>query len=52
MARAIKETPVLTGEHAERFEREIKANEQKKVPREQYQRAVELFHRVNKAARS
>lgn len=37
MALPIKDTPVLTGKDAERFDRMLK--EQKKVPREEIERA-------------
>ena len=44
MARPIKDTPVLTGKDARRFEENIRANEGKKVPREQYQRALKAYN--------
>lgn len=46
MARKVKETPVLTGKDAARFEKDIKTNESKKVSTESYQRAQAAFKRV------
>lgn len=48
MARPIKETPVLTGKNAKEFEKAIKENEQedKKVSKEEYERALEVFKSV------
>lgn len=43
MARAIKETPVLTGKNARRFEKIIKENENKKVKKVDYQRAIKAY---------
>jgi hypothetical protein len=43
MATAIKETPVLKGEAARRFLKTIRENEQKKVPKADYQRAKEAY---------
>ncbi|MCI5130475.1 MAG: hypothetical protein D3904_02875 [Candidatus Electrothrix sp. EH2] len=43
MATAIKETPVLEGEAARRFLKTIRANEQKKVPKADYDRAKEAY---------
>jgi hypothetical protein len=48
MARPIKETPVLTGKHAQRFEKAVKANESKKVTRQEYERAVIAFKSITK----
>jgi len=45
MARPIKETPILQGEDARRFEMEIKENESKSVTKDEYDRAVEAFKR-------
>lgn len=45
MARAIKETPILTGKDARRFEEAIKANESKKVSPEEYRKAMESYKR-------
>jgi hypothetical protein len=39
MATKIKETPVLTGEAAKKFLKQIKENGNKKVPKEDYERA-------------
>lgn len=46
MALPIKDTPILTGEDAERFERIMAENEKKKVPREEYERAMEAYRKV------
>ncbi len=43
MARPIKETPVLTGKDAKRFNRIIKENETKKVPSADYERAKKAY---------
>ncbi len=43
MATAIKETPVLEGEAARRFLKTIRENEQKKVPKADYNRAKEAY---------
>ncbi len=43
MAKPIKETPVLTGKDAARFTSIIKANESKKVPAQDYERARKAF---------
>lgn len=45
MATKIKETPVLKGEVARRFLEAIRENEQKKVPKAEYQRAKEAYKR-------
>ena len=46
MARPIKETPVLTGKDAKRFEREIKENEKRQVSSKEYQKALQTFRAV------
>ncbi len=46
MARAVKETPILRCEDAKRFDQEIKRNEVKKVPREDFERAIRIFKSV------
>jgi hypothetical protein len=46
MARPIKETPVLTGRDAQRFEEAIKKNENTKVSRESYEHALKVFKSV------
>lgn len=43
MARPIKETPVLTGKDADRFQKIIKANEHKKVSTSDYDRAKKAY---------
>jgi len=52
MAKPIKETPILTGGNATRFEKIIKKNEKRKVSTEEYQQgkaAYELFGFSKKA---
>lgn len=44
MAKPIKETPILRGKDAERFNRIIKENETKKVPAEDYERARKAYY--------
>ena len=44
MANPIKETPVLTGKDALRFEEELKQN--KKVTREEYLRAQKAYESI------
>lgn len=46
MARPIKETPVLEGKDAQRFEKQIKENERRKTPHAEYQRALATFQSV------
>ncbi len=46
MARPIKETPILTGKYARQFERAIEANKGKKIPREDYERAMRNFKSI------
>lgn len=45
MARVIKETPVLQGKDAKRFEKAIKRNEFKKMAPEEYKKALENYRR-------
>lgn len=46
LTRKIKDTPVLTGEHAERFEQAVKENESKKVSSSDYARAKATYARI------
>jgi hypothetical protein len=46
VARPIKETPVLIGNDARRFDEAVKNNENRKVPRESYERAINFFKSV------
>ncbi|MDH4263936.1 MAG: hypothetical protein OEV78_12930 [Spirochaetia bacterium] len=46
MARQIEETPILLGEDARKFERDIKENETRKVSEEEYKRVMQVFHSV------
>ena len=41
MARPVKETPILTGEDARRFEKATKANEKKTITPEEFERIME-----------
>jgi hypothetical protein len=50
MARPIKETPVLMGKDARRFEKTIKENETKKVTPAHYRRAMDVYASVKKPA--
>lgn len=50
MARKVKDTPVLSGRDAENFARSIKANESKKVPARDYERARATYERVIRAS--
>lgn len=43
MATAIKETPVLKGKAARHFLKTIRENEQKKVPKADYDQAKEAY---------
>lgn len=52
MARPVKETPVLTGKDARRFETILKKNENVKVPRESYDRAMQTFNRIKLSNKS
>lgn len=47
MARKIKETPILTGKDAERFEAAIKANEGKRLSDAEHQRLMASYRRFN-----
>lgn len=50
MARPIKETPVLSGKDAKRFEQQVRDNEQRKVSESEYQRAIKTFENVSVSA--
>ena len=50
MSRKIKETPILTGKAAERFDKIIKDNEDKKVPASEYERAMANYKAIIKEA--
>lgn len=51
MATPIKETPVLSGKDSERFLKDIRANENKRVPRKDYDRAVRTYNKLMKNAK-
>ncbi|MFQ5561298.1 MAG: hypothetical protein ACE5FU_12050 [Nitrospinota bacterium] len=46
MARQIKETPILKGKDAKRFDEAVKANEHKKVPLSDYKRAIKNYEKI------
>ena len=46
MAREVRETPILKGADAQRFEKTIKSNEGKKVSSTDYERAMETYNHV------
>lgn len=46
MARPIKETPVLTGRHARKFDKQTKENEKRKVSESEYRRAMETYNSI------
>jgi hypothetical protein len=46
MALPIAATPVLEGEDAERFYRELEANEGKRIPAEELRRGVEIYNAI------
>lgn len=51
MAKPIKETPVLTGEDAERFFRAAKENEQNytdRISKQDYEKAQEAYEKILK----
>ena len=48
MAIPIKETPILHGKAAERFEKSIKANENKKVSASEFNRAIKNYRKIMK----
>ena len=44
--RPVKDTPVLTGKEAARFTEIIKLNETRKVPPEDFRRAMDVYRRI------
>ncbi len=50
MARKVRETPMLSGKDAARFDHTIKENKTKKVNRAEYERAKSVFDRVSKSS--
>lgn len=46
MAKEIRETPVLMGKDAARFEKIIKDNEKRKVSREAYERGKNAYESI------
>lgn len=51
MARPIKETPILHGKAAARFEKSIKNNENKKVSASEFNRAIKNYKKIIQSAR-
>jgi hypothetical protein len=51
VARPIKETPILTGQDALRFEEALKNSENQKVSRESYERAIKAFKSINRQSK-
>ena len=43
MARPIKETPILRGKDAERFEKEVKENEHRRLSEEEFRRVEKIY---------
>ncbi len=52
MAREIKETPVLRGDDAARFEKAIQSNENKKVTPSEYIKAIKSYQHLEKTLNS
>lgn len=46
MAIPVKETPILKGKEARRFEEELKANEKRQVSEAEYRKALEDYRLV------
>ena len=46
MASKIRDIPKIKGKDAERFNKIIKENENKKVPVEEYNRAMETYEKI------
>ncbi|MGR3176807.1 MAG: hypothetical protein ACUZ8E_01965 [Candidatus Anammoxibacter sp.] len=48
MATPIKETPILYGEDSDRFLKEVRENENKKISDEEYKESIDLYKKVMK----
>ena len=48
MAMPIKDTPILYGKDSDRFLKEVKDNENKKIPDEDYERAIDIYKKIIK----
>lgn len=46
MAKEIRETPILRGKDAVRFEKAIKANENRKVSHDEFQRGKKAYETI------
>ncbi|MBI4825676.1 MAG: hypothetical protein HY807_04565 [Nitrospirae bacterium] len=51
MAKSIKDTPVLYGKDAERFAKNIKANESKRISKSEYDKAMASYNKILKNAK-
>ena len=51
MARKIKETPILKGRDATKFDRAVEANRSNKVSSAEYERAKNTYDRIMKASK-
>lgn len=51
MAKPIKETPILKGKDAEKFEKALKEAETRKVSAEDYQRAQEAYNKLSESSK-
>ncbi len=50
MATPIKETPILYGKDSDRFLKEVRRNENKKVSKKDYDRAIKTYNKFMKNA--
>jgi len=46
MAMEIASTPVLTGKEAKKFAQTAKENETKKLPKEEVERSLKIYHEI------
>lgn len=46
MAKPIKETPVLYGKDSDRFLKEVRENENKKISETEYKKAVSTYEKI------
>lgn len=51
MSRPIKDTPVLYGKESDRFLKEVKENESKKVPRKEFKKTQKIFKKIMSKAK-
>lgn len=50
MATPIKDTPILYGKDSDRFLKKVKENENKRVPKKDYDRAMKVYNKMIKRA--